>query len=133
MSRATAYPGANPDEPTYDESDWRSQRWAEESEPLTAARKLEATVSVRFGPDDALLLRRAARMSGMTKSEFVRRSTIQAARQTIDARRPAIVFVPMPAQSPSVVTRSSGTGVRSAARNVQTTRTEASSLTIGTE
>jgi uncharacterized protein (DUF1778 family) len=76
--------------PAHDEAEWRGQGWAETSAPLTANPRLEAIVSVRFGPDDAALLRRAARLSGRTRSEFIRRATIAAAEKSIAEERPAI-------------------------------------------
>lgn len=69
--------------PSESPEDWDNQGWSDRSERLTAAPKLETTVSVRFGPDDALLLRRAARLCGQTKSEFVRRATVHAAQKKI--------------------------------------------------
>jgi len=41
-------------------------------------------MSIRFDPDSALLLRRAARLKGLTKSQFVRDATLQEARKTIN-------------------------------------------------
>lgn len=75
----------NPDPlaPARSRADWDAQGWASESEPVTVAPRLEATLSIRFDPDGALLLRRAARIKGMTKSEFVRQATLQEARKTI--------------------------------------------------
>jgi len=69
--------------PIESDADWVSQGWAAESEPLTVAPRLAATISIRLDPGDAALVRRAARMSGITKSEFVRRSTVRAAGEVV--------------------------------------------------
>jgi hypothetical protein len=91
---------------------------------------LEATISIRFDPDGARLLRRAARLRGVTKSEFVRQATLQAAQKTVDeqplpitmwvskrgpesqaetqSHEQAIARAIAPAASTTVTTRSSG-------------------------
>jgi hypothetical protein len=66
------------------EADWEAQGWASEATPIEAAPRLEATVSIRFDPAGAALLRSAARLKGITKSEFIRRATLQEAQRTID-------------------------------------------------
>ena len=76
----------NPDPlaPAETRADWEAQGWSSEPEAISAAPRLEATISIRFDPDGARLLRRAARLRGVTKSEFVRQATLQAARKTVD-------------------------------------------------
>lgn len=70
--------------PARTRADWEAQGWASESMPLTAAPRLETTVSIRFDPESATLLRRAARLKGLTKSQFVRQATLREARKTIE-------------------------------------------------
>jgi hypothetical protein len=67
-------------------ADWEAQGWSSEPEDISAAPRLETTISIRFDPDGARLLRRAARLKGVTKSEFVRQATLQAAQKTVDER-----------------------------------------------
>lgn len=105
-----AGPRTNPLEPSRAEADWQAQGWAERSVPLTAAPRLETTISVRFEPDDALLLRRAARMSGVTKSEFVRRATIDAAKKKIDETPVPVAFRPVAGVPDRPLTRSRDLG-----------------------
>jgi hypothetical protein len=75
---------ANPLVPARTRAEWEAQGWASQSETVTVAPRLEATLSIRFDPDAALLLRHAARLKGMTKSEFVRHAAVQEARKTIE-------------------------------------------------
>ena len=75
---------ADPLAPADTQADWEAQGWASESEPLTVAPRLETTISIRFDPDSALLLRRAARLKGLTKSQFVRLATQLEAQKTIN-------------------------------------------------
>src|SRR5689334_9913511 len=79
------------DQPSQNEREWKAQKWANHASPIEAAQRLETTISVRFDPDAAHLLRRAARLAGVTKSEFVRRSTIAAANKKITETPPAVV------------------------------------------
>ena len=75
-------------------ADWEAQGWSSEPEAISAAPRLEATVSIRFDPDGARLLRRAARLRGVTKSEFVRQATLQDAHKTVDEHPlPATMWV----------------------------------------
>lgn len=64
--------------------EWAAQGWDDESAPVTVTRRLEATISIRLDPQGARLLRQAARLSGLTRSAFVRRATIQAATAAIE-------------------------------------------------
>jgi hypothetical protein len=76
-------------------ADWEAQGWSSEPEVISVAPRLEATVSIRFDPDGARLLRRAARLKGVTKSEFVRQATLQAAQKTVDEQPlPATMWMP---------------------------------------
>jgi uncharacterized protein (DUF1778 family) len=74
----------NPLAPAETLADWEAQGWSSEPVEISAAPRLEATISIRFDPEGARLLRRAARLKGMTKSEFVRQATLQAAQKTVD-------------------------------------------------
>jgi hypothetical protein len=84
MAKKMPAVNANPLAPARSQAEWDAQGWAPESEPLEAASRLEATISIRFDPESAVLLRRAARLKGLTKSEFIRRATMQAALQAIE-------------------------------------------------
>ena len=84
MTKKSASLNADQLAPARTRADWDAQGWAAESEPVTTTPRLETTISIRFDPDSALLLRRAARMKGVTKSEFVRQATVQEARKAID-------------------------------------------------
>jgi hypothetical protein len=76
---------ADPLAPARTRAEWEAQGWALQSDAVTAAPRLEATISIRFDPDGAALLRKAARLKGMTKSEFVRQAAVQEARNTESA------------------------------------------------
>ena len=81
--------------PAQSDADWEAQGWAPAPDRLIAAPRLETTISIRFDPDSALLLRRAARLKGLTKSQFVREATLQEARKTIDETPlPATMWIP---------------------------------------
>jgi hypothetical protein len=54
-------------------------------EAAVASSRLGAMISVRFEPDVAKVIRQAARLEGITQSEFVRRSAEAAARSIVDA------------------------------------------------
>ena len=71
-------------EPITNDAEWQAKGWSTEPEPMTAARQLEASVAIRLGPDDAELVRRAARLSGLTRSEFVRRAAVRAAADVVE-------------------------------------------------
>ena len=106
-----------PLQPARSADDWRAQGWATHSEPLSAAPKLEATISIRFDPESALLLRRAARLTGKTKSEFVRRVTLAAAKQTVDhMERSSIVVRSSGRVAPAITTASIGSSTSSLTR-----------------
>lgn len=117
----------NPLAPAETIADWEAQGWDAEPEIITSAPRLEATVSIRFDPDGALLLRRAARMKGMTKSEFVRQATLQAAQKAIaETPLPITMWTPgeqapsAETQGHSVITQKRDTRLRS--RPTATTR-----------
>jgi hypothetical protein len=84
MAKKMGGVNADPLVPARTREDWEAQGWQLQSTELTVAPRLEATLSIRFDPESALLLRKAARLKGMTKSEFVRQATLQQARKTID-------------------------------------------------
>ena len=95
----------NPDPfaPARSREEWEAQGWASESEPVAVAPRLEATISIRFDPEGALQLRRAARLKGMTKSEFVRQATLQAAQKVIaDSPLPATMWLAPKQGDPAV-------------------------------
>ena len=95
MAKKSPKVNADPLTPAQSDADWEAQGWASESERLIAAPRLETTISIRFDPDSALLLRRAARMKGFTKSQFVRQATLQEARRTIDETPlPVTMWIP---------------------------------------
>jgi hypothetical protein len=95
MAKKSPEGKADPLTPAQSDAEWEAQGWASESEQLIAAPRLETTISIRFDPDSALLLRRAARMQGLTKSQFVRQATLKEARKVIDETPlPASMWVP---------------------------------------
>src|SRR5688500_16079988 len=94
MAKKSPMVNADPLTPAQSVADWEAQGWASESERLIAAPRLETTISIRFDPDSALLLRRAARMKGLTQSQFVRQATLQEVRKTIDETQlPATMWI----------------------------------------
>jgi len=117
MAKKSPNVNADPLTPAHSDADWEAQGWASESERLIAAPRLETTISIRFDPDSASLLRRAARMKGLTKSQFVRQATLQEARKTIDETPlPATMWIPgrekLASTSGSERSLVSGTGIR---------------------
>ena len=84
MANRRTTPETDRFEPITNDAEWKAKGWATEPEPMTAAPKLEASVAIRLGPDDAALVRRAARLSGLTRSEFVRRAAVRAAAGVIE-------------------------------------------------
>lgn len=111
MAKNTRGLDADPLAPARSQAEWDAQGWSSESEPLTAAPRLETTISIRFDPDSALLLRRAARMSGRTKSDFVRRATLREAEAVIQRMQS-----PITVQS---VTKPAGVTTGSSARTLR--------------
>lgn len=106
MARKTQRTNPDPLTPARSRADWDAQGWSSESEPLTAAPRLESTISIRFDPDSALLLRRAARLSGHTKSEFVRRATMREAEAVVQ-RMQSPITVQSVTKPPAITTGSS--------------------------
>lgn len=92
MANAASKPRTDPLEPSRDEADWSAQGWAAQAEPLSAASRLATTISVRFAPDAAFLLRQAARLSHQTRFEFVRQATIAAANKKITEAVSSVVI-----------------------------------------
>ena len=90
-------------EPTHSAAQWKAQGWSDTPEELSAATKLEAMISVRFDADAAASIRKAARLQGMSRSEFVRRAALSEAnriarevdRRPIIIKRIAQVFEPV--------------------------------------
>ncbi len=70
--------------PTTNRDEWFAEGWDTTSTPTAASRRLDTILSIRFDPDDAQLLRTATRLSGSTRSEFVRKAVINAARAEVD-------------------------------------------------
>ncbi len=83
MARRAIKPVSDPFTPIMSEKEWDEKGWARESEPLTAAPQLGAMISIKLDPDSALLVRRAARLLGVTWSEFARRAAIEAATEAV--------------------------------------------------
>jgi hypothetical protein len=74
---------SDPFTPVVSEKEWDEKGWARESEPLNAAPQLGATLSIKLDPESAVLVRRAARLSGVSWSEFVQRAAIEAATEAV--------------------------------------------------
>jgi len=70
------------------EQEWDEKGWARESEPLTVSPQLGAMISIRLDPDSALLVQRAARLLGVTRTEFVQRASIEAAAEAVRQSEP---------------------------------------------
>lgn len=79
--------------PSTNREEWLAEGWATTATPTTASRRLDTILSIRFDPDDSQLLRKASRLSGHTRSEFVRRAVINAAQAQIAQVKPARVVV----------------------------------------
>jgi len=73
----------DPFTPITSEADWDVKGWSRESEQITAAPQLGARISIDLDPEMALLVRRAARRSHLTKAEFVRRAAVREAVETL--------------------------------------------------
>ena len=80
---------------THHEEDERpavsGEGWEFDTEPIEVRPRLGATLSVRLEPDDAKLVRRAARSLGLTQSEFIRRAARDRANDVITAMQERIV------------------------------------------
>jgi uncharacterized protein (DUF1778 family) len=94
--------------PTKSDEQWAAQGWSEEPIAITAAPRLESVVSIRLDPDTAALVRRASRLCGKTRSEFVRRATINEASRVVRNHdsRPAIAVTSVRAETPLASTAS---------------------------
>ncbi len=79
--------------PSTNREDWVAEGWETTSTPTTASRRLDTVLSIRFDPADSQLLRKASRLSGHTRSEFVRRAVVGAAHAKIAETKPARVVV----------------------------------------
>jgi Protein of unknown function (DUF1778) len=83
MARRLTKSVPDPFTPIMSEEEWDEKGWARESEPLTASSQLGAVISIKLDPANALLVRRAARLLGVTWSEFVQRAAIEAAAEAV--------------------------------------------------
>jgi len=88
MVRRVIKPVLDPFTSITSDEDWEAKGWSRESEPLTAAPQLGAMISIRLDPNSASLVRRAARLLGMTRSEFVQRVAVSAAAEALEVERP---------------------------------------------
>jgi uncharacterized protein (DUF1778 family) len=99
MGKSSTKNDDNPLVPTDSAAQWDAQGWSDTPDELSAATKLEAMISVRFDAEAAASIRRAARLQGVSRSEFVRRAALaESNRITRDANRQPIVIrriVPM--------------------------------------
>lgn len=115
-------------------ADWEAQGWSSEPEVISAAPRLEATISIRFDPDGARLLRRAARLRGVTTSEFVRQATLQAAQKAVDEQPlPATMWISK-GQEGRAETQSHGFAEQAGAQFADTaviTRSAGSKVVVG--
>ncbi|MCA9877870.1 MAG: DUF1778 domain-containing protein [Thermomicrobiales bacterium] len=82
-------PNADPLTPAESLADWEAQGWATEPEPIVAASRLEATISIRFDPESARVLRQAARLRGVPRDEFIRQAALEIARATLEGTSPS--------------------------------------------
>jgi hypothetical protein len=79
MAKRAVDVNIDPFTPITSEADWDAKGWAREPEPLTAAPRLAARISIDLDPESASLVRRAARRMGVTRAEFVRRAALREA------------------------------------------------------
>ncbi len=87
MARRAMNAIPDPFTPITSEADWDDKGWAREAEPLTAAPRLGAVISIRLDPDNAALVRHAARLLGISNVEFVQRVAVQAAAEALAAEK----------------------------------------------
>lgn len=73
--------------PVTSDADWEAQGWAAEPEPLDAAARLGSVISIQLDPDEAALVRQAARELNLTRAEFVRRRALAEATDVIERPR----------------------------------------------
>ena len=97
----------NPLLPSKSETQWTAQGWATEPRELTAAPRLEATISIRLDPDAAEMVGRAARLKGWTKSEFVRTASVAEAKKICEAQPVPLVVKGISTDHSPVTTGSS--------------------------
>jgi hypothetical protein len=83
MARRVIKSIPDPFTPITSAEEWDEKGWARESEPLTASSQLGTMISIKLDPANALLVRQAARLLGMTWSEFVRRAAVEAANEAV--------------------------------------------------
>lgn len=93
--------------PIHSDAEWDAQGWAAAPVPVTAAPRLATTLSVRFESDSAHELRRAARLSELSMSEFVRRAAMSAAQSTIaSSHLPKFIFRALRREPAAITTTS---------------------------
>jgi hypothetical protein len=83
VARPSAKTLAEPFTPIESDADWHEQGWAAEPEPLTVASELGMRISIDLNAEDAALVRRAARLLGLTRAGFVRQAAISAAAEAL--------------------------------------------------
>jgi uncharacterized protein (DUF1778 family) len=106
----------NPLVPTHSAAQWEAQGWSDTPEELSAATKLASMISVRFDADAAASIRRAARLQGISRSEFVRRAALaEANRITREANRQPIVIRRIAQVLDSVITGDTDSGRKQSA------------------
>lgn len=80
-------------EPSQSDEDWLAEGWATEATDLAVVGEVVTTIAVRFGPDDADTIGRAAKLAAMTRPEFIRRAALAAAGECAaepDIARPSV-------------------------------------------
>lgn len=83
MAKRAIEADIDPYTPLTSEEDWDEKGWFRTSEPLDAAPRLGARISIDLDPESALLVRRVARRLGLTKAEFVRRAAVREANKAL--------------------------------------------------
>jgi hypothetical protein len=102
--------------PTHSAAQWETQGWSDTPEELSAAPKLAAMISVRFDADAAASIRRAARLQGISRSEFVRRAALSEANRIMhEADRQPIVIKRIAQIHDPIITGESDSGRRQSA------------------
>jgi uncharacterized protein (DUF1778 family) len=121
MGQSARKDDENPLVPTGSAAQWNAQGWSDMPEELSSATKLETMISVRFDADAATSVRKAARLQGISRSEFVRRAALaEANRITRDAnRQPIVVKRIAPVLEPVVTGETDAGRTRSVTQTVE--------------
>ncbi|MCA9091134.1 MAG: DUF1778 domain-containing protein [Planctomycetaceae bacterium] len=71
-------------QPSCSDDHWKEQGWSDQPIDVGTPQRLDTVISVRLDPESTKLIRRAAALKRMTRSDFVRQASVAEAARVIE-------------------------------------------------